>query len=202
MPYYPKNRIVTNLYTNGNEFVVVDTLLPYTGFYYKVYNGTFYTGKNPQENDLPQQLVPLIANAQGLTSPVVYSKLVPNRTQSVRNYIVNSDVSTSDRKIPIPFYPTPSQNDYQNGSFTRYFAKKINNLSFIEIDSTTYSAISSNNSEYLWELYNVIEIPWQLTGDKNQVYETNRKVTHLAEKNNNFQGLNQFLKFKFSKFYQ
>jgi hypothetical protein len=202
MPYYPKNRIVTNLYTNGNEFVVVDTLLPYTGFYYKVYNGTFYTGKNPQENDLPQQLVPLIANAQGLTAPVVYSKLVPNRTPSVRNYIVNSDVSTSDRKLPVPFYPNPTQNDYQNGSFTRYFAKKINNLSFVEIDSNTYSAILSNNSEYLWEMYTVIEIPWQLAGDKNQVYETNRKVTHLAEKNNNFQGLSQFLNFKFSNFYQ
>lgn len=202
MPYYPKNRIVTNLYTNGNEFVAVNTLLPYTGFYYKVYNGTFYTGKNPQENPLPQQLVPLIVNAQGLTAPVVYSKLVPNRTPSVRNYIVNSEVSTADRKLPVPFYPKPNESDYQNGSFERYFAKKINNLSFVEIDSKTYSAILSNNSEYLWELYNVVEIPWQLTGDENKVYEINRKVTNLAEKNNNFQGLSQFLKFKFSQFYQ
>ena len=201
MPYYPQNRIVTNLYTNGSEFVMVNTLLPYTGFYYKVYNGTFYAGKNPQENPLPQQLIPFIVNAQGLTTPVVYSKLVPNRTKSVRNYIVNSDVSTSDRKIPIPFYPKPDSSDYQDGSFTRYFAKKINSLSYTEIDSKTYKALLSNNSEYLWEMYSVAEFPWQLTGDKNQVYETNRKVVGLVEKNNGFKGLSQYLKFDFTKFY-
>ena len=47
MAYYPKNRIVTNLYTRGGEFSTTITGQEYTGYYYKLYNGTYFTGKTP-----------------------------------------------------------------------------------------------------------------------------------------------------------
>ena len=49
--YVPKSRIVTNLYTNTKELVLKDTQEYYTGFYYKTFNGKYYTGKTP--NDPP-----------------------------------------------------------------------------------------------------------------------------------------------------
>ena len=38
MPYYPKNRIITNLYTSGGEYIIKKTGLPYIGYYYSLYN--------------------------------------------------------------------------------------------------------------------------------------------------------------------
>ena len=66
--YIPKNKIITNLYTNGsgegnpdgsdNDFIrspfyIKDTNNIYKGYYWKDYKGKYYTGKNP--NDKPTQ---------------------------------------------------------------------------------------------------------------------------------------------------
>ena len=47
--YYPKSQIQPNLYTNGDEFFLINTQTPYTGYYYKLSTGKKYTGKNPDE---------------------------------------------------------------------------------------------------------------------------------------------------------
>jgi hypothetical protein len=66
--YIPKNKIITNLYTNGtgegnpdgsdNGFIrsplyIKGTNLIYEGYYWKDYKGKYYTGKTP--NDKPTQ---------------------------------------------------------------------------------------------------------------------------------------------------
>ena len=47
--YIPKNKIKTNLYTRGDEYQNVSTGIPYTGYYWTMYNGKIFTGKNPNE---------------------------------------------------------------------------------------------------------------------------------------------------------
>ena len=49
MPYIPKNRIQQNLYTAGGEFYIPEVDSNYIGFYYKLYDGKLYTGKNPDD---------------------------------------------------------------------------------------------------------------------------------------------------------
>jgi hypothetical protein len=49
MSYYPKSQIKTNLYTNGDEFVISTTQEIYKGHYYQVSNGNKYTGKTPED---------------------------------------------------------------------------------------------------------------------------------------------------------
>ena len=44
--YYPKSKIKTNLYTNGKELVYLSTLENYVGFYYKTYDGKYFSGKS------------------------------------------------------------------------------------------------------------------------------------------------------------
>lgn len=56
--YYPKSQITTDLYTDGQEFQVVGTSIPYIGDYYKVSTGQCFTGKNPNSGqNLPLQLL-------------------------------------------------------------------------------------------------------------------------------------------------
>jgi hypothetical protein len=51
--YYPKSQIKTNLYTNGDEYVIELTKSPYSGYYYLTSTGIAYTGKTP--DDRPNQ---------------------------------------------------------------------------------------------------------------------------------------------------
>ena len=48
--YIPKNRLTTNLQTNQGEFVYKGTNTSYDGFYWKSYDGKFFTGKTPDDN--------------------------------------------------------------------------------------------------------------------------------------------------------
>ena len=48
MPFYlPKSQVKTNLYTNGNEYMVASTSNPYTGYYYETSKGEKFIGKIP-----------------------------------------------------------------------------------------------------------------------------------------------------------
>ena len=60
MTYIPSNKIITNLFTNGNEYQTIDGEA-YAGPYWKKYTGEVFTAKTP--NDLPSlPLTPLISN--------------------------------------------------------------------------------------------------------------------------------------------
>ena len=39
MRYYPKSQLVTDLYTNGDEYLLSTTQEPYTGDYYETFDG-------------------------------------------------------------------------------------------------------------------------------------------------------------------
>ena len=201
MPYYPKNKVQTNLYTNGQTLVRVSDLSAYTGFYYKTYTGQLFVGKTPNSNRYPEELIDILNIVP--PSSDIQTQLTTNRdpNNEVSVYVRNLPNPTSSRKVPTPFYPKPTPNQYITGYFDRYFAKQVNDTNFIEIDKKTYEGISSHSSEYLWELYNVTSIPWQLTGDAEKVYNTNRNLVKIQEKNG-FNGLSIFLRDNYVKFYK
>ena len=60
--YIPANRMITNLYTRGDELKNAATGVPYIGSYWEMYNGTIFTGKNP--NDKPSELLLPIENQE------------------------------------------------------------------------------------------------------------------------------------------
>jgi hypothetical protein len=65
--YYPKNKIITNLYTNGGLLYYLESQLPYIGYYYKLYNGKYFSGKSP--NSAEQELV-LNTSSTNPNSPI------------------------------------------------------------------------------------------------------------------------------------
>ena len=211
--YYPKSQITTNLYTNGGEYSLSTTGENYIGSYYLVSNGQRYTGKNP--SDKPNIL---LTQPQESPNPEGTEALFPPKEIVIQNEsyeawdFENQEISQqyfrivgnkvgSKRLLPFPYYPTPTSNDYKNGEFQRYFAKKTNELIYIEIDKTTYNKLLQQDPTIAFDLYNTISLPWNLIGKEKQVYQSNKKIVELAERENNWYGFTSYFKQEFLKYY-
>ena len=203
MAYFPKNRIIPDQYTNGGEFIIKVTKQPYIGFYYILYNGTFFTGKN-QNDGISQELIPFELPPIDVTENSLLVTITPEDDLKANDYLRLKDGLPPIKKLPTPYYPTPSVKDYELGEFQRYFAKKINEYVFIEIDQDTYTKLSQNSNEYYWRLYYSVSIPWELKGDQNKVELTNRSIVAQAEVNFKLYGFSEYIKQSggFLKFYK
>lgn len=116
MTYYPKNKIKTNLFTNGGEYQTTSMVdlgrgNSYIGYYYSLANGTFYTGKYPGDG-ANEELFSMIKEETPTPTPKTF--------------------------VP-PLYPTPD--DYKKGFFTRYFKKKANEFIFEELTFDQYNNV-------------------------------------------------------------
>lgn len=214
--YFPKSQIQTNLYTEGEEYVIASSKESYTGFYFKLSTGQTFSGKTPED----AFVVPIIKSfpKDSLNEPYDFENPIISPTDKRTNYIniANEDFyNTSDTNIYyslrstklkklLPIYtPTlPTESDYKLGKFTRCFCKKSNELIYIEINKDTYTNLIKQNPEYLWQLYTPFEVPWQLTGDKQQTYKTNKNVTELISQRFQLFKFGDYLKHDYLKYYQ
>ena len=217
--YIPKNRIQTNLYTNGGEYVIAQTQQEYIGFYHKLYTGETFTGKNPDDSRI-LTLIPISPQNQEISSPTVRLAIFTNNNDlnflpiknpellnqnNIFSYLEATQQPTNDsqpRLLPSQYYPSPTLQDYQLGVFQRYFVYRINTIEFTEVDKETYENIRTKNSNWAWEFYNFFSIPWELTGNKEKTYLANRNTTLLAERRNRAPGLSKFLRENYLKFYR
>ena len=133
MAYYPKNKIQQNLQTDGDEYKTITSYNSngpfYTGFYYKLYNGKYYTGRFPGDGN-NEELIPAVVTTVTSPTPSLVTSPIP------------------------PMFPTPE--DYKRGVFTRYFKKKRNELLYEELTKNQYDN-DVNNTLYLkfqlqWQL--------------------------------------------------
>jgi hypothetical protein len=190
--YYPLSQIQTNLHTNGNELALVSTGLPYTGYYWKTSKGEYFSGKNPQ--DLPSQKLVLI-DTQSQTTATVKTITVPS--------VYSSILKQSQSKIILQnSYPQPTQDNYNVGEFVRYFCKKANELKYLEISKDNYFNLTNKNPQYDYALYIPFYIHWQLTGNEEQVYNTNKNIVQLTMQRQNLYQFDKFLKEDYLKFYK
>lgn len=202
MPYYPKNRIITNLYTNGNEYIIKGTGEPYIGYYYSLYNGTFFTGRN-QNDGVPKEIIKAEIPPIEIADNPLYVTITNQNDLQANDYLRILGSTPKDRKLPTPYYPQPTSQNYELGEFQRYFAKQINNYTFIEINKNTYDKLVQNDSEYYWEMYYAITIPWELIGEKYKVAETNKAVVEQVEIKYKAFGFSQYIQLSggFTNFY-
>ena len=206
--YYPKSQIVTNLYTNGQEYVIKSNSANYIGNYWKTSNGKFFTGKTPEDKNIQELIV--------ATSDISlqYSNLTSEafEYQSNSAYLNNSDVITGEYNrlndtllnvnlLPTSYNPQPTQDDYALGEFTRYFCKKTNELRYIEINKDTYEKLTGQDPTYLWQLYTPFKYQWIISGSKETVYKTNEQVTKYMTNKFKLSAFNKFLKENYLKFW-
>ena len=200
--YYPLSQITSNLYTNGGEFAYANTKQEYIGHYYKTSKGEYFTGKTPQNG--PNEL--LITFSKDGGSDVT----IQNNIYSFVNtdiFEVNKYISITNQSSVAPYPPTyspniPTQQDYVNGEMRRYFCKKSNEIIYLEVSKDTYDKLVKQDSQILWQLYLPFNLPWQLTGNKEQVFITNKNIVELTSVKQKLPMLAEYLKMDFTKYYK
>lgn len=217
--YYPKNKIITNQYTNGGEYQYLISKLPYNGYYWKTFEGKFYTGKNP--NDKPIIELKLIQQSENFYNPInpkmiidlgydglsifEESKSQPYNEELILKYLSLKKISTNNlpmKDYPIIYYPKPTEEDYKNENIIRYFLIKINSPSYMEVNKETYDKIIKKDNSIVHELFTPFFIVWSLFTDKDKMFNSNKNITLLQEKRLKKTGLGQYLGFDFSKFHK
>lgn len=195
--YYPLSQVTTDLYTNGREFVLTRTNQPYRGYYWKNSKDQFFTGKTPQ--DTPIEELTKITSSNNINN-TFYTKYATN----YESFRYNQLQKITEKSFQIPSYSItiPTQQDYQTGEFRRYFCKKTNEIIYIEINKDTYDKLVNRDPSILYQLYQPFNIPWQLTGDKEKVYKTNRNIVELTSKKLKLSFFNKYLKEEYAKYYQ
>jgi|TARA_R110000803_G_scaffold210579_1_gene282766 hypothetical protein len=206
--YIPKNKIKTNLYTSGKDYKNITTGVPYTGYYWTMYTGKIFTGKNP--NDKPTEelveITDVVNSIWDLTSQEETfqqyadnydAEVVPGQYQNmidvnVYNNIRKVDISLT-KLIPQQYYPTPTDEEYILGVFTRYFIVKTNEDIYTEINKNTYTKLLNQDTQYLFELYTTFKLQWTLIGGEVEVSNTNRTQIEIREERLNKMGLKEFL---------
>ena len=170
--YYPKSQIITNLSSNG-DLVYKSNKTPYFGFYYKLSNGKSFTGKTPQDGPNEELIYP--------------SDPTP---------IINTE-----GKVPTYYLNIPTEQDYQNGTFPRYFCKKANELIYIEISKDTFDKLTNQDPKIYWQLYVPFQINWKLTGSQEDVFRVNRNIVEIAINKNKLYKFDDYLKKDYLKFW-
>jgi hypothetical protein len=210
MAYYPLSQITTNLYTNGFELYNKSTGESYIGYYYKLSNGKYYSGKTPQ--DLPS--FELISDPQlNTTSVSGFNLSIDSPVSSIGgtvNLLYPNDFDYKDypKYNPttkyLPYYDPilPTQQDYQNGVFQRFFCKKVNEIQYIEINKNIFDQLVTKDPKIEFPLYLPFYLDWQLTGNKEQVATVNSKNTKLTSVTLKLPMLDEYLRFDWTKYYQ
>tara|TARA_R110000744_G_scaffold64666_5_gene133029 strand:- start:727 stop:1317 length:591 start_codon:yes stop_codon:yes gene_type:complete len=187
--YYPQSKILTNQYTNGQEFVYLSTGVSYEGVYHIFANGKIYTGKNPRDGqteeliisedleylneipdvfDIPQTLVPSLTPYDAI-----------RQRQNIKSPM--SELIEPKYSEPVISYP----------SFKRYFLRRTNNVIFTEVSQIDFNAIKIKDPKYNFGIYTPFELIWTTSGAN--IAETNQKMTFLTEKRFKVYGLSKYI---------
>lgn len=213
MPYYPKSQIKANLYTAGGEFITVTTQQPYKGYYYKLSNGKYYTGKSPSTLNPSAEIIPIQESPDFSINSFSYPPSYiddTNPLEPVYKFYPTQFLPTDYPKfVPgstkfTPFYnpefPTPQ--NYQVGEFRRYFCKKTNEIKYIEINKKTFNLLIDQSPTIEYSLYLPFYLDWQLTGNEEQVAKVNKNNAELTAQKLKLPGLLEYLRFDFTKYYK
>jgi hypothetical protein len=223
--YYPKSQIKTNLYTDGGKFIIESTGDDYIGYYWETSKGEYFTGKTPQDSIVQKLILNPPTSINQATLSKSYSTIYPyidpegpinaysdeeifkyNNFSILREYLNAKDYPEEEleKQIAIPYFAfnKPTEEDYKNGTFVRYFCKKANEFIYIEISKEIFDKLSNKDPDIDWYLYVPFQINWKLTGSEQSVYNTNKNIVELTMKKNKLPQFDNYLKKDYLKFAQ
>jgi len=204
MSYYPLSQVKINLYTDGSEFIKKSDKLPYIGFYWQTSSGKFYSGKTPNDSNTIEIIRILFA-------PLDLNAFPQNKDNKAQlTTILNSFEAEQypkyspelSRTQPLYILPTVTDQNYQQGYFTRYFCKKTNEFTYLEIDKDTYDKLKKKDPKILYQLYKPFELKWQLVGDKEMVYKINKNLVDIVIRDQQMYLFNKYLKENYTQFWK
>ena len=197
--YYPSSQIETNLYTNGGEYIVKLSKFNYIGFYYKTSDGKLYAGKTPEGRG-QIELIPtpstdptIPPSPSSLSTPLTLGNDQPKYPGPYNDFDTSfySDTlnnSFTNRYPPTPYYSQPTKEEEEIGEYRRYFAKKTNELIYMEISKETYTKFKSKDPTVAFDLYDCLFLPWSLNSSS-----TNFGIAAIIERDNKWDGFSLYL---------
>lgn len=194
MPYFPKNRIKPDQYSSGEDFILNGQT--YTGYYYSTFDGKFFTGKNPFDKNANQPL----------------TRRIPVTDGDDDSFTADGPYTTEPNvgALLVPYYPKPTEEDYKQGYFFRYFIqRRKGNGTITEISKQAFNQYQRNISLPDYALYQTTDILWQLTGPlrtdrtsrkyaKAGIVDTNQRIVERTDKT--FTGLKAYIGENYTKF--
>ena len=202
MTYIPKNQIKSNLFTSGNELVTVPDYVVYIGYYWKKSTGQKYTGRTPSDGP-NQRLIPLdieVSQEEQEDIPLVFPERVPGPTTF--NYDTITENKFKPIRKPRATFTKPTQNDYTNGFFYRYFAKKRNQNTLYEINKKDYELLNSNSTKINKTLYRGIKVRWSISNkEREDIFLINKNIVRNLENTRKFYGLTAFFNQDWDQYY-
>ena len=212
MKYYPKNKIKTGLYTNGNEYSILESDKNYIGKYWSTSDGKFFTGLGPTDKPYLELIKYTENNPQSgdYIHPSPKVSFIPDNLDEkdfnpkdnyFYTYLKGGNINKLTT-LPTPYYPQPTEADYKLGEFQRYFCVKANELKYTEVTKEQYEKFKNKDQSVAWQYYIAFTLPWDISGEKEQVYKTNRNIVLITEQNIKRRGLQEFLRKNYLKFYK
>ncbi len=198
--YYPKSQIIENLYTNGGEYMVDQTKQPYKGYYYQLSNNQRYTGKNTE--DQPNNLLVPIQTKVDYgddieQSPLSYWSPSYKFLQKQQGRSLKQPAQPPKQVVP-----QPTEDDYTNGFFNRYFLYDYINKTTVETNKSIYNQFETKSPQTQFEKYTTIQIVWGLTGKMEDIYKSNSKNVKITEQNKRVYGFSKYFKDKYSQYFR
>jgi hypothetical protein len=122
-----------------------------------------------EEKNRAQELLDQIESDEivGIDNSVINSSIYNNLKPGIFSNLNNNE-------SPIATKVRPTDEDYNKGSYIRYFSKRNNSISdYFEINESTYNSISLRKTQFDINLYEVFNIRWSL-GENAREINTNR----------------------------
>lgn len=142
--YYPTGAQKKGLYTEGRQWMTRDGV-EYIGQYHQYINtGEVYT-ENQYIKGKSVELIPYAdLTNESIKRTFFYNKLVEN------------DDYDPIVVLPDPYFPIPTQEDYDSGYITRYFYQKKGSRTIFEVDKEGFGFKNPN--------YHRAELRWKISG--------------------------------------
>lgn len=171
----------------------------YIGPYHVYPNGAVYSGGNYSDESV--QLIPyasMIEPAERKDELVGGGPKVSTDEEKVLSsnntiYFKLTGKRFHKHVAPNYYYPIPTDNDYENANFTRYFVQRINDQDeIIEIHMQDYTEINRDNTVGIdGGIWRYTELQWTIDGPIKDVRKRNLQI--LLEANGRMPGIVNYL---------
>ena len=186
--YYGETEIKRGLYTNGLILMTAETWENYVGpYHYYESTGEIFSefDWHPTKS---KKLIPYVGGKS--QSYFIYLDLVHYTTVKGQKEALIGPIRIDKFSSPVEYLVMPSEKEKVEGIMTRYFVFKRNEKSSklpIEVDANQAENYKSSNRGINQLLYELLELPWKITGPEYDimgggilktpgVFDTNKRI--------------------------
>jgi hypothetical protein len=159
--HYTLNQITENLYTSGSEWMTLDGT-EYIGLYHTYITNEIFT-QSTWDSKRSKQLFPYV-----------------EKNSMVDQFKKLKTIATKF-ETPVIHIPIITQQDRKQGSITRYFLKKINEQTIVEIDLEQFNDVATGKIDN--NLYIAAKIEWSISGPLENSYSNGTTILGVKTKN-------------------